>query len=100
MQAAQITHAHGYGVHVGSVIEMGIGTAAGLHVAAALPTLSYPSYLMGPLKYSQQITAEQIEIVDGAISVPTCPVLGVEVDESEIRRLDLRAQRFVASAAG
>lgn len=92
LQAAQLAHAHGYGVHVGSVIEMGIGTAAGLHLAAALPTLSYPSYLMGPLKYSQQITAEQIEIVDSAIAIPTGPGLGIEVDERELRRLDLRTQ--------
>lgn len=91
LQAAQLAHAHGCGVHVGNVIEMGIGTAAGLHLAAALPVLSYPSYLMGPLKYSQQITAEQIEIVDSAIAVPTGPGLGIEVDEQEIRRLDLRA---------
>lgn len=68
---------------MGSVIEMGIGTAAGLHLAAALPTLGYPSYLMGPLKYSQQITAEQIEIVDSAIAVPTGPGL-----ESMKRRSD------------
>lgn len=90
LQASQLAHAHGVGVHVGSVIEMGIGTAAGLHLAAALPKLAYPSYLMGPLKYAQQITTEQIEIVNGEIAVPRGPGLGVEVDEAEVRKLDLR----------
>jgi hypothetical protein len=32
-------------VMVGSVIEMGIATAMGLHLAAAVPRLAYPSYL-------------------------------------------------------
>ena len=90
VQAAQVAQAHGIGVHVGSVIEMGIAAAAGLHLAASLPKLSYPSYLMGPLKYAQQITAEQIEIVDSAIAIPTGPGLGVTVDEAQLRELDAR----------
>jgi len=93
VQVAQIAQGHGVGVHVGSVIEMGIGTAAGLHLAASLPKLAYPSYLMGPLKYVQQITQEQIQIVDGHIAIPQGPGLGVDVDEPEIRRLDARRQK-------
>ena len=75
---------------VGSVIEMGIATAMGLHLAAALPSLAYPSYLMGPLKYSQQITEQQIQVVGGRIAIPDGPGLGVTVDERELRRLDAR----------
>lgn len=92
MQAASVAQAYGVGVHVGSVLEMGIGTAAGLHVAGALPRLSYPSYLMGPLKYAQCITAEQIEVVDSSIAIPTGPGLGIEVDEELVRSLDLRTR--------
>lgn len=92
VHASQVAIAHGVGVHVGSVVEMGIATAAGLHLAAALPKLSYPSYLMGPLKYAQQLTVEQIEIVDSAIAIPTGPGLGVTIDESELRALDARSQ--------
>ena len=73
---------------VGSVIEMGIATAMGLHLAAAMPSLAYPSYLMGPL--IQQITEQQIQVVDGRIAIPDGPGLGVTVDESELRRLDAR----------
>lgn len=93
MAAAQVAAASGVGLMVGSVIEMGIATAMGLHVAAALPALAYPSYLMGPLKYRQQITVEQVAVVDGAIAVPTGPGLGVTVDEAELRRLDARVAR-------
>jgi muconate cycloisomerase len=92
LHAAQIAHASGVGVMVGSVIEMGIATAMGLHLAAALPRLSYPSYLMGPLKYRQQITEQQVEVIDGCIGVPRGPGIGFTVDERELRRLDARAQ--------
>jgi L-alanine-DL-glutamate epimerase-like enolase superfamily enzyme len=91
LQAAQVAHANGVGVMVGSVIEMGIANAMGLHLAAAVPRLAYPSYLMGPLKYSQQITEQQIRVVNGHIAIPDGPGLGVTVDEKELRRLDARS---------
>src|SRR4051794_15101220 len=89
-QAAQVATAHGLGVMVGSVIELGIATAVGLHLAAALPELSHPCYLVGPLKYHEQITAEQIEVVDSSVAVPTGPGLGITVDEAQLRDLDAR----------
>jgi L-alanine-DL-glutamate epimerase-like enolase superfamily enzyme len=93
LQAAQIAAAGGMGVMVGSVIEMGIATAMGLQLAAALPHLAYPSYLMGPLKYREQITTEQIAVVDAHVAVPNGPGLGVQVDEEALRHLDLRTAR-------
>ncbi|MET8182485.1 enolase C-terminal domain-like protein [Streptomyces sp. NPDC005336] len=92
LQTAQIAHASGVGLMVGSVIEMGIATAMGLHLAAALPELAYPSYLLGPLKYHQQLTDQQVEVIDGHIAIPEGPGLGFTVDETELRRLDARNQ--------
>jgi muconate cycloisomerase len=82
----------GVGVMVGSVIEMGIATAMGLHLAAALPHLAYPSYLMGPLKYRERITADRLTVVDARVAVPTEPGLGIDVDEDALRRLDARGR--------
>jgi L-alanine-DL-glutamate epimerase-like enolase superfamily enzyme len=93
LQAAQLAAAAGVGVMVGSVIEMGIATAMGLHLAAALPRLAYPSYLMGPLKYRDQITTAQITVADAHVAVPTGPGLGIDVDEDALRHLDARAPR-------
>lgn len=90
LQAAQTAAAAGLGVMVGSVIEMGVATAMGLHLAAALPHLAYPSYLMGPLKYREQITTEPIAVVDGHVAVPGGPGLGIEVDEDALNQLDAR----------
>lgn len=92
LQVAQLASANGVGVMVGSVIEMGIASAMGLHLAAALPRLSYPSYLMGPLKYAQQITDLQFEVVDSCIAIPQGPGLGFTIDQAELRRLDARVR--------
>lgn len=89
-QTATVATAAGLGVLVGSVIELGIATAAGLQLAATRPALPYPSYLMGPLKYVDQITSPVIEIVDGHVAVPTGPGLGVEIDHDAVRALDAR----------
>ena len=62
VQAAHVASAAGLGLMVGGVIEMGVANAMGLHLAAALPRLAYPAYLMGPLKYRQQLTTTQIEV--------------------------------------
>jgi L-alanine-DL-glutamate epimerase-like enolase superfamily enzyme len=90
LHVAQIAHANGIGVMVGSVIEMGIANAMGLHVAEAIPRLAYPSYLMGPLKYREQITVEPTTVVDSHVDVPRGAGLGVTVDEDALHRLDAR----------
>jgi L-alanine-DL-glutamate epimerase-like enolase superfamily enzyme len=88
LDAARVALAGGVGVMVGSVIGMGIATAMGLHLEAAVPRLAYPSSLMGPLKYRQQITDEQVEVVDGHVSVPPGAGLGVSVDEKVLHDLN------------
>jgi L-alanine-DL-glutamate epimerase-like enolase superfamily enzyme len=92
VQAAHVAIAAGLGLMVGGVIEMGVANAMGLHLAAALPRLAYPAYLMGPLKYRQQLTTTQIEVVESHVAVPPGAGLGIEVDEVELRRLDARRQ--------
>jgi L-alanine-DL-glutamate epimerase-like enolase superfamily enzyme len=89
-QAAQIASAGGLGVMVGGVIELGVATAMGLHLAAALPDLAYPSYLMGPLKYREQITVEPLAVVDAHVAVPAGPGLGIDIDEEAVHHLDAR----------
>lgn len=88
--AAAVAQAHRLQIMIGSVIELGVATAAGLHLAASIPTLAYPSYLMGPLKYHQQVTWPTVEILNGTIDVPMGPGLGIEVDNEALTALDLR----------
>jgi L-alanine-DL-glutamate epimerase-like enolase superfamily enzyme len=82
---------------VGSVVELGVATAAGLQLAAALPEVAYPSYLIGSRKYVRQITSSPLEVVDSALAVDTAPGLGVEVDEEAVAAMDLRAPEAVSA---
>jgi L-alanine-DL-glutamate epimerase-like enolase superfamily enzyme len=69
--AATVARAFHLQVTVGSVVELGIATAAGLQLATALPELAYPSYLMGSRKYERQITWPPLEVADSRAVVPS-----------------------------
>ncbi|GAA2585431.1 muconate cycloisomerase family protein [Dactylosporangium fulvum] len=90
LDAARSALAHGLSAMVGSVVELGIAAAAGAHLAACVPQLAYPSYLMGPRKYAQQITGDGMPIRDGVLTVPNGPGLGIEIDLDAIDALDMR----------
>jgi muconate cycloisomerase len=87
--AATARSAH-LAVSVGSVVELGVATAAGVQLAAALPDVSYPSYLIGSRKYERQITWPPLEIADSRLAIGTGAGLGVEVDEEAVAAMDLR----------
>jgi len=89
-ECATIARSSGLKVMVGSVLELGIATAGGLHLAASLQDLAYPSYLVGPLKYECDIVREPIIVSNGQITVPTSPGLGITVDEEALRAFDGR----------
>ncbi|WP_256839776.1 mandelate racemase/muconate lactonizing enzyme family protein [Ornithinimicrobium faecis] len=89
LEAAQVAAAHGLPVMVGGVVELGVANAAGLQLAAVLPSLAAPSYLMGPLKYAEQITSPVISPEDSHLSVPSGPGLGVTIDDEALPRLRL-----------
>lgn len=80
-ECAVVAAACGLQVAVGSVLELGVASAAGLHLAACLPELAAPSYLVGPLKYERQVTEPPLLLRDAAIAVPTGPGLGVRVPD-------------------
>lgn len=90
LDAARTARAFGLQVMVGGVVELGLANAAGLHLAALMPEVAAPAYLMGPLKYDRQITAPMIEPVDSTLAVPSAAGLGIEVDETAIKELDAR----------
>lgn len=89
-ECATVARSSGLKMAVGSVLELGVASAAGLHLSASLPELAAPSYLMGPLKYERQITPVPLEVRDGKMEVPSGPGLGVEVDEEFLRAADPR----------
>ncbi|MGH3099196.1 MAG: mandelate racemase/muconate lactonizing enzyme family protein, partial [Streptosporangiales bacterium] len=87
---ATVASSAGATVMLGSVVELNVAAAAGLQLAAALPALAYPSYLMGPLKYTRQIAQPELALVDGRLDVPSGPGLGIDVDVDAVAGMDLR----------
>ncbi len=80
-QVAAVAEAFGLPCIVGSMPEMGIGTLAGVHFAAATRAISLPSELIGPLMFAGDVLAGNplgdLERVPGWITVPDSPGLGV-----------------------
>jgi muconate cycloisomerase len=87
LDIARFASGEGLSVLVGSVVELGVATMCGLHLAACVPTLPYASYLMGPQKYATQVTDGGLEVRDGHLRVPDGPGLGIEVDLDAVERL-------------
>ncbi|WJH33720.1 hypothetical protein N6H14_27495 [Paenibacillus sp. CC-CFT747] len=76
---------------IGSMPEGRIGAAASVHVAAAMPNLSrYASDIRGFTGYAEDVTVEELLIIDGELQVPDRPGLGVTVDWDQIEKLRVK----------
>jgi glucarate dehydratase len=97
-ELAAICEATGMGVSMHSNSHLGISLAAMTHVAAAIPNLAYACDTHYPWNRGDDVVPDGgIEIVGGAVSVPTGPGLGVEVDPERVEELH---ERFLRSGRG
>lgn len=74
---------------IGSNLELGIGTAAMLHVAAAFPEIdtdSYPADTIGPFYHDADLITTPLDLGPPHAVVPDGPGLGVELDEAQLKR--------------
>jgi len=74
----------GFGLH--SSHELGIATAARVHLAAATAHLSYPIDVTHWFHAEDVVAGGPLPIAGGTIAVPAGPGLGVELDEEALRR--------------
>lgn len=74
---------------MGSTVEMSIGTAARVHLAAATPHLAFPCYMAGPLVYDEDVVGEPVQYCEGHIVIPEGPGLGVELDGARMKKIQL-----------
>lgn len=84
-----IARAAGVRCTIGSNLELGIGTAAMLHVAAAFPEIdceTFPADTIGPFYHEADLITEPLDLGPPAASIPNGPGLGVELDESRLQR--------------
>lgn len=91
-KCAAIAEAAGVPCFIHSNIELGIATAAHLHLAASLPHCHFASQTEYQF-IADDVLTERLAIVDGCFAVPTGPGLGVEVDEDRVRRYAATARR-------
>ncbi|MBB5790669.1 L-alanine-DL-glutamate epimerase-like enolase superfamily enzyme [Jiangella mangrovi] len=83
---AGLASAFGLDVLIGSNGELGLGAAAQLHVAAALPRLSaIPSDIIGAHYYAEDILAEPLAGDGAVVRLGTSPGLGVTLRDDLLR---------------
>lgn len=73
---------------VGSNLELGVGTAAMIHLAMASPGITaedLPCDIIGPLYYSGDVLLEPLRLVYGKALPVDAPGLGVDLDEEKVR---------------
>lgn len=89
LEIAQVAKAAGIACSIGSNLELGIGTAAMLQIGAILPALdaaAYPCDLVGPVYHESDLLTKPLSIGPAAATIPDGPGLGVELDESLLKR--------------
>lgn len=83
-------------------IEMGVGNAANLHLAASAPAITIPGSItitstaekvttkIAMHKYLDDIIVQPFEYRDGCLIVPDGPGLGIELDEAKLEKYGRR----------
>ncbi len=74
---------------MGSNLELGIATAAMLHIGAAEPAIDserYPGDFLGPLYHQADLLTKPLALGPAVAHVPDGPGLGIELDEDQLDR--------------
>lgn len=74
-----IAEAGGVDARLGSTVELGPGTLAAVALAASSPAVTYPSDLIGPLVYADDVLTEPVEYVEGTLGPRDRPGFGIEL---------------------
>jgi len=92
-KAAAVAEAAGITCTVGSNLELGIASAAMIHLAMATPGIGaedYPCDILGPFFYEDMLLAEPLPIKGGEARPLERPGLGVELDEQKVEHYRVR----------
>lgn len=89
LEIANVAHAAGLNCHIGSNLELGIGTAAMLQVAATsncVDSKSFPADLIGPLYHEADLLRTPLKLGPEVAKIPEGPGLGIELDEEQLEQ--------------
>ncbi|HYG59056.1 MAG TPA: enolase C-terminal domain-like protein, partial [Symbiobacteriaceae bacterium] len=84
-KVAAVAEAAGVTCLVGSMVEFGPGTAAGLHFAAANSVVAHACEMVGGMFFKGDVVEEDFSlkaVVDGCLPVPEKPGLGITLKEA------------------
>ena len=83
---AELASAAGVALVVTTTIDSGVGTAAALHLAAALPSKGPACGLATGSLLAGDLVAQPLLVRDGRMPIPAGPGIGVELDEAKLAR--------------
>jgi L-alanine-DL-glutamate epimerase-like enolase superfamily enzyme len=89
IEIAHVAQAAGVPCHVGSNLELGIGSAAMLHLACAVLNIdseTYPADILGPHYHEADLLSQPLALNPHGAEVPDGPGLGISLDEDQLRR--------------
>ncbi len=98
-KVATVAAAGGITGYVGGALESVIGAAAGLHFAAATPSVTYGCELGGQFLLADDIAQVPLVFKDGALQVPEGPGLGIAINEETVRKYKIGEFTLDAGAA-
>jgi len=93
VELGRICRTFGLGVSMHSNSHLGISLAAMVHVAAAVPELTYACDTHYPWQTDEVIKGGKLRFEDGSIAVPDGAGLGVELDRDALERLHEQYKR-------
>jgi muconate cycloisomerase len=89
LKIAEFAHSVGLSCTIGSNLELGVGSAAMIHLALSAPAIdadTYPCDIIGPLFYEDDVLAEPLPISGGSARIHNRPGLGVELDDEKVEK--------------
>lgn len=94
-ESCELALAAGLGAIVTSALDCGIGVAAALQLAAALPPASRGCGLATLGLLEDDLIVEELRIVSGRMEVPVATGIGVTLDEDALARYAAGAERVM-----
>ena len=83
-------HQHDIVITLGDCIECLAAVARDMHFVAALPNTHYFEYCVEQGALRQTLTKQKFPVIDGDITVPEEPGLGVDLDEAVVEKYCVR----------
>jgi L-alanine-DL-glutamate epimerase-like enolase superfamily enzyme len=90
---AEFAASAGIKTTIGSNLELGVGSAAMVHMAIATPGITaeeFPCDIIGPFFYEDDIVREPLPIQPGQARSNEKPGLGIELDDEKVERYRVR----------